>query len=116
MKQITILACLIVLLLVLQFSTEHVVGTDPYYHVQVSKLGSGLFSKHFEWTQASLFKDHYADKEFIITTIWSVLIRFSCMRMIHNYGSNGEPLWWVNPNIPRLRSRPSSTPAMPFIN
>ncbi len=65
MKQITILACLFVLPLVLQNSTEHVVGTDPYYRAQVSMLRGGLFSKHFEWTQASLFKDHFADKEFL---------------------------------------------------
>lgn len=49
----------------LQFSTPYVVGTDPYYHAQVSLLGRDLLSRQFPWTQKSLFAEHFADKEFL---------------------------------------------------
>jgi hypothetical protein len=56
---------MICLFYILQNQTSNFVGVDPYYHVQVSKLGTEIFSKKFPWVQKSLWFQNFGDKEFL---------------------------------------------------
>ncbi len=50
----------------IQFSSPGLVGTDAYYHVRVAQIVSqqGILDE-FPYTQASVLRDHYADKQFL---------------------------------------------------
>lgn len=49
-----------------QFLTQHMPGTDGYYHIKVAwiYLEEGLLRDGFPWAQYSLWRDSYFDKEF----------------------------------------------------
>ncbi|MBW1872100.1 MAG: hypothetical protein JRJ19_08555 [Deltaproteobacteria bacterium] len=50
----------------IQFQSSDMVGADAYYHTRVAKIISEQGILHeFPWTQASVFKEHYADKQFL---------------------------------------------------
>lgn len=55
-----------VLIFLIQLCTPGFVGIDAYYHVKVSELmmQHGIL-KDFPWTQVSIWKDKFADKEFL---------------------------------------------------
>jgi hypothetical protein len=59
-------ACLIIYLAYLQFVSAAFYDPDSYYHAAVTNLikNSGL-KYQFHWTQFSLFKDFYADKDLL---------------------------------------------------
>ncbi|MBO7089967.1 MAG: hypothetical protein J6W70_08685, partial [Lentisphaeria bacterium] len=39
---------------------------DSLYHAMMAKLGPGVYAaKQFPWTQMSVWKDHFADKELL---------------------------------------------------
>lgn len=50
----------------IQFSKPELLGADAYYHVRVAQVISqqGILDE-FPYTQASVFRDHYADKQFL---------------------------------------------------
>ena len=50
----------------IQFSKPSLVGADAYYHVRVSQVitEEGILDE-FPYTQASVFKNNYADKQFL---------------------------------------------------
>ena len=54
------------LIFIIQFCVEGFVGIDPYYHVKVSELmmQHGIL-KEFPWTQISIWKNQFSDKEFL---------------------------------------------------
>ncbi len=60
-----------------QFSTPKLVGADAYYHTRISTLmaGEGL-GQGFRWTQASAWRDRFADKEFLFHVL---LMPFVCL-------------------------------------
>lgn len=64
-QKIGLFLLILLFITLIQFQTGFVVGTDPYYHVQVSNLGTSLLWKAFPWTQTNLFAKHFADKEFL---------------------------------------------------
>ena len=54
------------LIFLIQLCAPGLVGIDAYYHVKVSELmmQHGIL-KDFPWTQVSIWKDKFADKEFL---------------------------------------------------
>lgn len=50
----------------IQFSKVELVGTDAYHHTRVARViaEQGVLDA-FPWTTASVFRDHYADKQFL---------------------------------------------------
>ena len=54
------------LLFLIQICVEGFVGVDAYYHVKISELmvQQGMFNQ-FPWTQISILKNHFADKDFL---------------------------------------------------
>lgn len=50
----------------IQLSSPGFVGIDPYYHIKISELitQQGML-KEFPWTQVGIWKDKFADKEFL---------------------------------------------------
>ena len=49
-----------------QFASTHLCGTDPYYHIKFAYLTRTQGIIHdFHWSQFSLWKDHFFDKEFL---------------------------------------------------
>ena len=67
-----VILCVVVFLVALlalfsiQFSKPNLVGADAYYHVRVAEIiaGEGILYE-FPYAQASVFRDHYADKQFL---------------------------------------------------
>jgi hypothetical protein len=55
-----------VVLASIQFQQKCLLGADAYHHTRVAKIiaDSGIIHD-FPWTQASVFKDSYADKQFL---------------------------------------------------
>jgi hypothetical protein len=49
-----------------QFASTHLCGTDPYYHIKFAELTRkhGIITD-FHWSQFSLWKEHFFDKEFL---------------------------------------------------
>jgi len=54
------------LIFIIQLCVKGFVGIDPYYHVRVSELmmQHGILKK-FPWTQISIWKNQFSDKEFL---------------------------------------------------
>ena len=65
-KLLSIFILFSTLIFLIQLCTPGFVGVDAYYHVKVSELmmEQGIFDR-FPWTQTSIWKDRYADKEFL---------------------------------------------------
>jgi len=53
-----------------QFSKTGLLAADAHYHVRVAKeISDAGMLEDFPWTQASVFKDNYADKQFLFHAI-----------------------------------------------
>ena len=65
-KLLSIFILFSALIFLIQLCAPGFVGADAYYHVKVSELmmQQGIFDR-FPWTQTSIWKDRYADKEFL---------------------------------------------------
>ena len=50
----------------IQFSGPYLGGVDPYYHIKVSQIyGEQGIIDSFPWTQFSIHRDHFGDKELL---------------------------------------------------
>ena len=58
---------------------------DALYHAMMAKLGPGVYAaKQFPWTQMSVWKDHFADKELMYHAGLNViftLVQFVMIKM-----------------------------------
>ena len=95
-----------------QFSKPNLVGADAYYHVRVAQIiAEEGIPDEFPYTQASVFKEHYADKQFLfhvllipflgedlilgpkILTVLLTALLFALMAWV--LLRNGVPLPWL---------------------
>jgi len=65
-----------VVLAALQWSTPHLVDRDSYYHARYAQLlpERGL-SREFTWTQESVWRERFSDKEFLFHVLLSPFCR-----------------------------------------
>lgn len=64
------------LIFLIQLCTPGFVGTGPYYHVKISglMLQQGILEE-FPWTQTGIWKERFADKEFLFHVYLMPFIR-----------------------------------------
>ena len=60
----------------IQYASPAPLGADIYYHLKFAQITSrqGILQE-FPWCQFSIFKDHFADKEFLFHTLLLPFVR-----------------------------------------